>query len=74
MLKYFRRIVVCAVLLAVAGAFTPAAVVRADDQDYNTYWQEQAESQQQQEQELQQTQQDYNAYWQEVQEQQQQQQ
>ena len=45
---------------------------RADDdnQDYNSYWQEQNETQQQEQTELSNLQQDYNAYWQEAQEQQ----
>ena len=74
MSNLIRRIVCCAALVGVLGILAPAATVRADDQDYNAYWQEQAETQQQQEAELQRLQQDYNAYWQEVQEQQQQQQ
>jgi Tfp pilus assembly protein PilN len=69
MFKTIRGIVLVAGLLFVLGLITPAAAVRADDQqDYNAYWQDQQESLQQEQTELQQQQQDYNAYWQEMQE------
>ena len=58
MLKYIRRIVVCIALLTVLGVFTRPAAVRADDQDYNTYWQQQTGQQDQQ---------NYTAYWQDQQ-------
>jgi len=66
MWKSIRRIVGVTALVAVLG---PAAV-RADDQDYNAYWRDQAESPQQEQVEAQQLQQNYNAYWQEEAEQQ----
>jgi len=62
-----RRMVWCAALSAVLALTSVAGVVRADDQDYNAYWQEQAKVTN----ELQQGQtphpgntQDDNAYWQ----------
>ena len=64
MLKTIRRLLCCATLSAVVGLLAPAAV-RADDQDYNAYWRDQAETQQQEQAELQRLQQDYTAYWQE---------
>jgi hypothetical protein len=64
MWKSFGRIVGHAALLAMLSVIIPAAA-RADDEDYNAYWQDQAESQQQEQMEAQQLQQDYTAYWQE---------
>jgi hypothetical protein len=61
MMTSIRRFVCCAVLLAVLTFLLPAAVARADDQDYTAYWQQQTG---------QTCQQDYNAYWQNVQAQQ----
>jgi hypothetical protein len=73
MWKCICRVVCCAALVAVLAVGRSAAL-RADDQDYNAYWQEQTETQQQEQIEAQQKQQDYNAYWQEQAEQQPQQQ
>jgi hypothetical protein len=65
MLRFMRRFVWCAAL-STALAFTmPAAAVRAED-----LGQEAAETQQQQQAELDQKRQDYTEYWQEVQAQQ----
>jgi hypothetical protein len=69
MWKSIGRIVCFLAVLAMLGGFMPA-IARADDQDYNSYWQEQTETQQQEQMEAQQKQQDYNAYWQEQAEQQ----
>jgi hypothetical protein len=69
MWKSIRRIVGVTALVAVLGILGPAAA-RADDQDYNAYWRDQAETQQQEQVEAQQLQQNYNAYWQEQAEQQ----
>ncbi len=55
MVKWIRRMVVCAALLAALGVFTRTATVRADEPDYNTYWQQQTGQQDQQ---------NYTAYWQ----------
>ncbi len=70
MLKFIRRNVLCATLLAlmaVCAILVPVTAARADDRDYNAYWQNQAQITQQ----LQNGQtpyqgntQDYNAYWQ----------
>jgi hypothetical protein len=68
MLKSIRRFVCGAVLLAVFSIIAPTAVVRADDpEDYNAYWQRQAEITAELERgqtPYQGNTQDYNAYWQ----------
>ena len=58
MLKFIRRFVVAVALLAVLGVFTRTAAVRADDQDYTQYWQQQTNQQDQQ---------NYTQYWQDQQ-------
>ena len=69
MLNCIRRMMVCAALLGLLGAFTTATAVRADDppnmQDYNTYWQVANDPTPPS------TSLDYNTYWAEVQAQQQ---
>jgi hypothetical protein len=74
MSKFFRGVVWCTALLFAFGLILPTAAVRADDGDYNQFWQEQQETEQQQQAELAQQQQNYTEFWQEVQEQQLQQQ
>ncbi len=58
MMKIIRRIAVCAALLTVLAVGTRTATARADDQDYNTYWQQQTNQQDQQ---------NYTQYWQDQQ-------
>jgi hypothetical protein len=67
MLNTFRRFVWGAIVMAGFSVIAPTAVLRADDpQDYNAYWQRQAEITAQLEQgqtPYQGNPQDYNAYW-----------
>jgi hypothetical protein len=63
MWKSIRRMIYCIAILAGLGIIAPS-VARADNEDYNAYWQDQAESAQQEQMEAQRLQQDYNAYWQ----------
>jgi hypothetical protein len=66
MWKTIRRFVLCAGVLFVLTLIARTSAARADEQqDYNAYWQDQAESQAQEQAELAQQQQNYNAYWQE---------
>jgi hypothetical protein len=73
MFRSIRRMIVCAILMSGLALVTPAGI-RAHDKDYNAYWQDRAETQQQEQIEAQQLQQNYTAYWNEQAELQQQQQ